>query len=236
MHRPVPTPTLDFDGDYGRTYATTIRRSVPAYDTLLEISAAALQPWAPTARQVLVVGPGPGEELVGLLEVLPEAHLTVLEPSEQMAQACRAVIERHGAGDRCSLLQQQLNGDTSLAEQGFDVVVSHNVAHLMPPEPQQRFVQDLADRVAPGGALLLSSYSEPADQADLDTMLSVAASRLRRLGLDGDALEAFLATRNTLVFSLDGERLVSTLVAAGLQPPQLLLMALGSRLWLSRRG
>ncbi len=232
----MATPSLDFDGDYGRTYCSTIRRSVPGYDTLLEIAAAALTPWASTAQRVLVVGPGPGEELASLLAVLPEAHVTLLEPSAQMAQACREAIATHGASQRCSLQQQRLDAAEGLPAEGFDVVVSHNVAHLMPAEQQIAFVQQLAARVAPGGALLLSSYSEPAEPSLLESMLAVAAARLRQLGLDGETLQQFLASRNTLVFSLDGERLANTLFDAGLQPPQLLMMALGSKLWLSRRA
>jgi tRNA (cmo5U34)-methyltransferase len=73
---------LDFDGDYGRQYAATIRQSVPGYDTLLELGAAALAAACPNASSALVVGPGPGEELEGLLQAMPLAQLTVVEPRQ----------------------------------------------------------------------------------------------------------------------------------------------------------
>lgn len=40
---PSDCPGLDFDGEYGRTYRWSIRNSVPGYDSLIEISTAALK-------------------------------------------------------------------------------------------------------------------------------------------------------------------------------------------------
>ena len=69
---------LDFDGDYGRQYRQRIRLSIPAYDAVLELGAAALAAKTPTARQVLVVGPGAAEELPGLRQAMPMARFALL--------------------------------------------------------------------------------------------------------------------------------------------------------------
>jgi hypothetical protein len=228
--------SLDFEGDYGRTYARTIRHSIPAYDALLEIAAATLAAHAASATTAQVVGPGLGEELPGMLSALPEARFTLLEPSEQMARGCAAVIAREDAGDRCRLLGQRLEDAGSLDGEPFDVVVCHHVLHLMRPEQQRQALGQLTARVAPGGLLLLSSYSEPAEAEACARMLAIGESRLRQLGMAEDTLRQFMAGRNTLVFSLDQALLAEELAAGGLEPPQPLLQALGSRMWLSRRG
>jgi len=63
-----------------------------------------------------------------------------------------------------------------------------------------------------------------------------AANRLEKHERDdGQSLARFMATRNRLVCSLAEQRLAAELTAAGLEQPQLLLQALGSRLWISRR-
>ena len=54
-------PSLDFDGDYGLHYRQSIQHSVPGYDVLNEIAAAAIRATSANARHVLVVGPGPGD-------------------------------------------------------------------------------------------------------------------------------------------------------------------------------
>jgi hypothetical protein len=76
-----PADRLDFEGDYGRTYARTISHAVPGYDTLHELALTCAVSQFPQAAQVLVMGPGPGEELIPLLCRLPQARLTVVEPS-----------------------------------------------------------------------------------------------------------------------------------------------------------
>jgi SAM-dependent methyltransferase len=215
---------LDFDGDDGRHYTATIRRSIPAYDALLEIGTAAVATAAPAATSVLVVGPGPGEELPALIAALPKAKFTLLEPSSQMAQACIA------------LLQQPLDASTQLDDAPFAVVICHHVVHLMPPDQQRLLLQQLAAHVAPGGVLLLSSLSEPTEPIAMEQVLAISRTRLALLGMEEQAIEQFMAGLNTVVFGLSVERLAAELTAAGLHPPQLLLQALGSHLWLSRAG
>ena len=74
---------LNFEGQYGQSYRKSIRHSIPGYDTLHEIALAAMHTMAPQATRVLVVGPGPGEQLPDLLNTCPEAELTILEQSQR---------------------------------------------------------------------------------------------------------------------------------------------------------
>ncbi|CAK6696380.1 hypothetical protein [Synechococcus sp. CBW1107] len=87
---------LDFDGDYGRTYNDRIRRLIPAYDAIFELAAATAKALRPQAWRVLVVGAGTGTELPALLAVLPQATLTLVEPSAQMRGFCCELLERNG--------------------------------------------------------------------------------------------------------------------------------------------
>ena len=45
-------PSLDFDGDYGRSYRQSIQNSIPGHDVLHEIAAAAVRSLASDAQQV----------------------------------------------------------------------------------------------------------------------------------------------------------------------------------------
>ena len=156
---------LDFDGDYGRQYRQRIRLSIPAYDAVLEIGSAALAAGAPAARSALIIGPGAGEELPGLLQAMPLARFTLLEPSEQMALFCRQRIEALQAESRCTLKQTSLEA-SGFTEERFDAVVCHHVLHLFPPVQQQQELELLLDCLSPGGSLVISSYSEPSDESD----------------------------------------------------------------------
>lgn len=230
--------SLDFDGDYGRAYRQRIRSSVPGYDAMLEIAAAAMAQTAGaggTAGSVLVVGPGPGEELPPLLTALPTAHFTLLEPSGQMRETCAARIAAAGAHDRCQLLERGLEAGETPPGGPFDAVLCLNVLHLMPPEQQRPLLHSLIAATATGGSLLLGAYSESASGPAFADLMAVSRTRLRLLGLSEALIEQLMASRNRLVFSLEQSLLEASLAEAGMEPPLLLLQSLFSRLWLCRR-
>jgi len=226
---------LDFDGDYGRTYRQSIRNSVPGYDALIEIAAAAVEQAVPHAGSILVVGPGLGEELVPLLTALPHTRFTLLEPSIQMREACAREIDAAGAAARCELFALSVEPGVDPPGAPFDAVVSHNVLHLMPPERQSLLLQTLATCVSSGGALVLSAYSEPDNGTGFKALLTIAGTRLRQRGVPETMIEQVMASRNSMVFSLDQSLLEAGLAAAGMEPPLLLQQSLCSRLWLSCR-
>ena len=45
-------PSLDFDGEYGRTYRKSVQHSIPGHDVLHEIARAAIQATASEAQPV----------------------------------------------------------------------------------------------------------------------------------------------------------------------------------------
>jgi len=226
---------MDFDGPYGQDYAAIIRRSLPAYDALLEIAGAALAAMAADATEVLVVGPGRGEELTGLLRALPEARFTLVEPSAAMVEVCGAVLSAAGATHRCRVLGCRLEDCDDLRPETFQAVVALNVLHLVSPPDQDPLLRQLAAAVAPGGTLLISAYSDDPDPTTDALLLQVARSRLLQLGTDPLIVERLLASRGASVFAVATPRLERVLTAAGLDAPRCLLQALATRLWLSRR-
>ena len=227
---------LDFDGDYGRNYDARIRCLIPAYDAIFELAAATAAALQPEARGVLVVGAGTGAELPALLQALPRARFTLVEPSEQMRGFCDERIAKLGAADRVNWGADNLAANhRSKTEPGFEVVISHNVLHVLPPTEQDQLLHRMAAQVAPGGCLLLSSYSESAPP-DLELGLAIGRARFAALGMDGGTIAEVMASRNRAVFSMDTARLRHALNQAGLEPPVQLLQALFNHLWLSRRA
>jgi ubiquinone/menaquinone biosynthesis C-methylase UbiE len=227
-------PSLDFDGDYGRHYRQSIQHSVPGYDVLNEIAAAAIRATSANARHVLVVGPGPGDELLPLLDRCPEAEVTVIEPSAQMLDQCRCTIADHLGMERCRFLQSTLADalSTDLNQMQFDLVVCHNVLHLMPPLDHVELLQQLIRLTGRGGALLLSSYSESEDGDAYGVVLEVARQRLMDRGLTAEQLQQLLASRNRVVFSVDASRVAEAMSQQGWPSPVQLYQGLFARLWL----
>ena len=168
---------LDFDGDYGRTYNARIRRLIPAYDAIFELAAATAAALQPQAQRVLVVGAGTGTELPALLEALPQATFTLVEPSEQMRGFCSDLLAGIGATARVVWGPDHLG---AAAHRAFEVVISHNVLHVLAPAAQEQLLRQMAAHVAPGGCLLLSSYSESGPPG-LDLGLAIGRTRFAAL-------------------------------------------------------
>ena len=225
---------LDFEGDYGRTYDARIGTLIPAYQAIFELAAATAAVLQPHALQALVVGAGTGTELPGLLAAMPQAQFTLVEPSAQMRSFCQALIERVGATERVVWGPDDLSAMPTTDNGCFNAVVSHNVLHVLAPNAQEQLLRQMADQLAPGGCLLVSSYSE-AEPPALELGMAIGGARLRALGMDPTTIEAVMASRNTKVFSMDPARLEHQLTRSGLEPPIQLVQALFSRLWLSRR-
>ena len=231
-----PMPSLDFDGDYGRSYRKSIQDSIPGHDVLHEIARAAIHSTSSDAQQVLVVGPGPGDELPELLNACGDAALTVLEPSELMLEQCRKTLSNHPGSNRCRLLPCSLNealgGELNGAR--FDLVVCHNVLHLLPSEEQNAMLRELTQCTADGGVLLLSAYSEAEDDESQREVFQVAWQRLINRDVPQDRLEKIRDSRNNVVFSLAASRVAAVLKEAGWRSPLQLYQGLFIRLWLCR--
>ena len=225
---------LDFEGDYGRDYNARIRSLIPGYDAIQELGAAALAARLPQAQRALVVGVGSGLELPGLLQALPQARFTLVEPSQQMRGLCDGLIQRIDATHRVQWGPERLPEEGPLGEGPFDAVVCHNVLHVLNPAQQRPLLDQLVAQVAPGGALLLSSYSEAEPEA-MGPWLELAAARFRALGMDQATADDVMTSRNTTVFSLDPQLLERRLLSAGLEPPTQLMQAACFRLWISGR-
>ena len=230
--------SLDFDGEYGRTYRKSVQHSIPGHDVLHEIARAAIQATASEAQRVLVVGPGPGDALPALLNACADAGVTVLEPSELMLEQCRKTVADHPGSRRCRLLLSTLDEALKSELKGarFDLVVCHNVVHLLPSEEQAAMLHELTLCTADGGVLLLSAYSEAEDDENQREVFKVAWQRLADRDVPADKIESMKASRNRVVFSLDPSRLAAALNQAGWPAPVQLYQGLFIRLWLCRAG
>ncbi len=233
MNQKVNSSSLDFDGEYGIRYRSSVRGSIPGYETFLEFAASTLKSQCPEAQDCLVIGPGAGEELTLFLGVLTNARFTLVEPSAQMRSFCMAELQKINATERCNWIANTLAiAMKELKAESFDAVIALNLMHLFPPAKQAEAFDQLSTLVAPGGTMLLSSYSENLNPLSNNLIVSIAIERLRIQGITEEQIKMIFSSRNQSVFSFDPSRLQSNSKAKDMGAPLQLMQVGLIRMWL----
>jgi tRNA (cmo5U34)-methyltransferase len=161
------------------TYLDMVREEVPAYDELQDAVAVATA--GVRVEKVLELGVGTGETSRRVLDAHPDVELIGIDESAEMLTAAAAHVER--ADLRVARLEDPLPEGT------FDLVVSALAVHHLDGDGKADLFARIAERLRPGGRLVLGDVVIPDDPADAITPIdgiydkpSSAADQIRWLG------------------------------------------------------
>lgn len=136
--------------DLNRSYPTKIRQLVPRYDEMVDVIVELLRLSEP--RSVLDIGAGIGNVSAAVLEALPGARITMVEPcAEMFAQAARTLSDFSG---RAGLVNQDILDFAP--DHRFDAIFSNLVLHNIEPDEKRRLLTDLVGWLEPGGRFIWS--------------------------------------------------------------------------------
>ena len=124
--------SLDFDGDFGRTYKVNILHSLLGYDTVNEFALAAVGMTSLHAQAILLVGSGPGNICPAFLKLVLTQRSRWWSLVSRCWRSAGRVSLADGGMHRCELQHQGLTKacNASLKDAFFDLVICHNVLHL----------------------------------------------------------------------------------------------------------
>ncbi len=126
-------------------YGIKIRQLVPKYDEMVACIIELLEMHAP--RTILDIGAGIGNVSEQILERLPAARVTALEPSQEMYADAHARL--HPFGDRVELVQRDIR-DFSPARR-YEAIVSSLVLHNIEPAEKQLLLRSCRTWLEPRG-------------------------------------------------------------------------------------
>jgi SAM-dependent methyltransferase len=109
------------------------------------------------AREVLLVGEGPGRFLGPLRQRRPDAHITVLDQSPAMLAQARQV----DASPLTSFVVADLRSWSPLASAGWDAVVTHCVLDCFDPSTLRKVINTLASALGSQAHWLLTDFTVP---------------------------------------------------------------------------
>lgn len=154
---------------------------------------AALVGLIPAARDevftVVELGSGEGALAAGVLDTFPHCRYVALDGSEAMREYAQSALARFG--DRFEPRAFELADQEwrRALPQPLRCILSSLAIHHLPGEGKRRLFADLAERLEPGGALLIADLVEPA---------SARVARLYAEQYDAIVREQSLALRGDL--------------------------------------
>jgi tRNA (cmo5U34)-methyltransferase len=136
-------------------YDVARRRLVPVFDDFYGTAARAVRDAGPGVKRVLDLGAGTGLMSAEVLNVLPEARLTLVDGSEAMLGRAE---QRLGPSVEAAHLADLAH---SLPPGPFDAVVSALAIHHLEHPQQRGLLAEIHDRLVPGGVFVNAEQVKP---------------------------------------------------------------------------
>lgn len=206
-------------------YQREILQVVPGYESLHRVVPPLLQAYlGGRAANILVVGCGPGQELIALAKLEPQWTLHGLDASAEMIEWARESVRAQGLDGRISLSHAKL--EESITDEYYDGVLCLLVSHFLPDDGEKAaFFRGIASRLKPEGIWM---------GADLfhDPHLSIPLSRAylhwaKARGVVGERLKVMESRLGQLFHPLSQVRLRGLLEESGLAYEGRYFQALG---------
>lgn len=179
-----------FDDARAAEYESQSRVALAGYEACHELAACMLAAalGGGGGRRILVVGiGGTAQEVLALSRIEPAWRFVGVDPSEAMLALAAKTLRRHGLEDRIDLHPGTL--ETLPGTEVFDAAMMLGVLHHLPGDAaKSAILKAIADRVVPGGPLILAGNRYA--YADRPLLLAAWGERWRMHGATPDEVKA----------------------------------------------
>jgi len=146
--RAMKEEVREYYADLKQAYPGKIRQLVPKYDELVEMIVELLRLGEP--RTVLDIGAGIGNVAAAVLDALPQARITAVEPCDEMfVEAARTLS---GFSGRAKLVNRDILD--FVPEHAYDAIFSNLVLHNIDLVEKRRLLANLVGWLKPGGSFI----------------------------------------------------------------------------------
>ncbi len=199
-----------FQGDQAGAYDRRIRRLIPGYELLHQLTAAQLAARLGEQARVLLLGVGTGQELRLLAEAHPHWQFTATDISADMLAQARDHAQRAGYDARVRWHLGTL--ETLATDTPHDAALALLVLHFIPDDGQKQvLLNQLRQQLRPQGWLLWADLQAAADSHERDVHRRTSIA----LGLDADIATQMLEKMQRDFHPVDDERRMALLNDGG---------------------
>lgn len=177
-----------FDSKRASVYDSKIRRIVPGYEAMHDLSLNLLNRHFPSQANILVAGAGTGQEAIACAQANPSWRITGVDPTEKMLSVARIHVEDLNLYNRVQLhlgwvkdLQSNLY---------FDAATSILVMQFIPDDGGKReYLQEISSRMKPGGKFIIIDLVGDKTSKEFEVFLSTWKARQLRMGEDAEEVQ-----------------------------------------------
>ncbi|MBG4139117.1 class I SAM-dependent methyltransferase [Pseudomonas aeruginosa] len=220
-----------FVGKQADGYETRIGRLLPGYELLHLLSRAQLLARLPERARLLSVGCGAGGELAELAGLRPGWRFVAADLSADMLALARQRCARLGLLERIELHCGDVAGlpPAPPCDAALVLLVLH---FLGGDQAKRRFLEAVAERLAPAAPLLLANLMEARDAFERP----VQAEACRLAGLSPEDSDGMLQRLREDFDPLSEQRLGELLEDTGFVLPSRYFQAVGYQAWIAFRA
>ncbi len=192
--------TKHFDEKLAGVYDSKIRRRVPGYELMHDLSINLLLHYLPSPANILVSGAGTGQEVISYSIANPTWQITGVDPTEEMLSKAIDQVNEQGLSDRIYLQLGQVK-DLPL-EPCFEAATSILVMQFIPDDGSKKeYLTEIISRLKSEGKFIIIDLVGDKTTHEFGMFLSTWKARQFLMGEDKeDVKKDFEHIRQDLQF------------------------------------
>lgn len=203
-----------FSGERVDEYDSGIRRMLPGYELLHELTRSLLHAELGDRAKVLVAGCGTGMEIASLGDCRPRWCFTGVDPSADMVEIAERRMAELGMESRVELRVGLT--DELPASPPYDAATAILVMHFLPDDGSKlELLENIAARLGPGAPLVLTDACGLRSSPGFSRFVSAWRQRQLALGMEESDIDERLRDALSAVHFVSEERIASLLEEAG---------------------
>lgn len=180
--------TKHFDETRANGYESKIRRIVPGYEVMHDLSLNLLRTYLPSHANILVSGAGTGHEVLSYSLANPTWKITGVDPTEKMLSVAIERVNRKGLSDRIHLQQGYVEDLPSASY--FDAATSILVMQFIPDDGSKKeYLSAIGTRLKSGAKFIIIDLVGDKTTHEFSMFLSTWEARQLLMGEDNEEVK-----------------------------------------------
>jgi tRNA (cmo5U34)-methyltransferase len=180
--------TIHFDEKRANVYESKIRRIVPGYEVMHDLSLNLLHNYLPSYANVLVSGAGTGQEVLSYSIVNPTWQVTGVDPTGKMLSVAIERVNEKKLSDRIQLKQGHVKDLPPVA--CFEAATSILVMQFIPDDGSKKeYLTEISSRLKAGAKFIIIDLVGDKTTHEFNMFLSTWEARQLLMGEDKEEVQ-----------------------------------------------